>query len=82
VVFVLPGAALWFIIVFYIGIFLGLLVMDVKKKEKNGEDSRDSVLYTPPKIVSYHCDDLLEKLGPVCACITSPTCTPSDTIGM
>jgi len=55
--------------------------MDIKKKLKKGKDIKNKVFYTPPKIISYHCDDLLEKLGPVCACITSPTCTPSDTIG-
>jgi len=55
--------------------------MDIKKKDENGKNSQDSAVYTPPKIISYHCDELLENLGPVCACITSPTCTPSDIIG-
>ncbi len=34
--------------------------------------------YVSPEIISYHCDELLEKLGPARACSSSPTCPTSD----
>jgi len=48
---------------------------------KNRDVSKKENEYVPPRIVSYHCDELLEKLGPARACVSAPTCPTADVVG-